>query len=161
MGLDVRHNEHFVKMVFIPYFTDIFKDLSQRAKTGKERPNDHGINKLTFLQFANLPGIFGDRLFQLCCDKDQKQVNLPEFRKIMQRIFYSRMETKLGLIFEFYDFNNDGYVTDEDIRLVLSHLPLAVPKPSYEDRITSQWQLHAYIKDLMHFMGGKKQYNLA
>ena len=31
--VDFKHNEHFVKNVFIPYFTDLYRDLSERAHT--------------------------------------------------------------------------------------------------------------------------------
>ena len=31
-----------------------------------------------------------------------------DFRKLMQKIFYSRVETKLNLVFEIYDFDGDG-----------------------------------------------------
>lgn len=29
--LDTHHNEHFVRNLFIPYMTDVFKDLAERA----------------------------------------------------------------------------------------------------------------------------------
>lgn len=29
--LDFKHNEHLVKNVFIPYFTDLYRDLAERA----------------------------------------------------------------------------------------------------------------------------------
>jgi hypothetical protein len=28
---DIEQNEHFVKYVFMPYFRDIYKDLSERS----------------------------------------------------------------------------------------------------------------------------------
>ena len=124
--LDVKHNEHFVKTVFIPYMTEVFKDQAERAK-GQNEPSNAGINRLTFLQFLNLPGILGDRLFNMCCQKKDKygHVSLFEFRKLMQKIFYSRVETKLSLIFDMYDFDSDGKITCDDIRFLLSHIPLS------------------------------------
>ena len=129
-ALDTNHNEHFVKTVFIPYMTDVFKDLTERAKP--LRDNSVGINKLTFQSFLNLPGILGDRMFTLCSspvDGKQKQVQLVEFRKVMQKIFYSRVETKLHLVFDILDFNSDNIVTIEDVKLVLSHIPLVEVRP--------------------------------
>lgn len=136
-ALDTNHNEHFVKTVFIPYMTDVFKDLAERAKP--IRDNSQGINKLTFQSFLNLPGILGDRVFDMCSSGDgkQKQVTLVEFRKVMQKVFYSRVETKLNLVFDILDFNNDSLITIEDIRLVLSHIPLVQTKPKFIDRLRS------------------------
>ena len=42
---DIEENEHFVKYVFIPYFKDIFKDLSERSDKKAK-----GINKMGFLE---------------------------------------------------------------------------------------------------------------
>jgi len=113
--LDIKHNEHFVKTVFLPYVTDVYKDLAERVKSSKDTSNINGINKLTFLSFLNLPGILGDKLFNMCCSTDNKSksqmVSLIEFRKLMQKIFYSRVETKLNLIFDIYDFDNDGKIS--------------------------------------------------
>jgi len=47
-ALDIKHNEHFVKSVFIPYITDVFKDHAERAK-GANESSSAGINRLTFL----------------------------------------------------------------------------------------------------------------
>jgi Ca2+-binding EF-hand superfamily protein len=46
--------------------------------------------------------------------------------KAMFRIYYSPLETKFKLVFDMYDFDNDGVVTREDLHLVLSHIPLCV-----------------------------------
>ena len=33
-------------------------------------------------------------------------------------------EDKMKLAFEIYDFDNDGYIDKEDVRLVMSHIPV-------------------------------------
>jgi hypothetical protein len=51
-------NEDFRKNVAIPYFKDIFKDLvSQSDQKSK------GINKVSILNYSQLPGIIGERFF--------------------------------------------------------------------------------------------------
>ena len=42
---DIEKNEHFVTYVFIPYFKDIYKDLSERSDKKAK-----GINKVGFLE---------------------------------------------------------------------------------------------------------------
>ena len=40
------------------------------------------------------------------------------------KIYYSDLDAKMKLTFEMYDFDMDGYITQEDVRLVLSHIPI-------------------------------------
>ena len=62
-------NDEFKDKVAIPYFKDIFKvrlpitpdrDLRERS----ESP-DKGLDRLSFVNYCNLPGILVDRLFAL------------------------------------------------------------------------------------------------
>ena len=41
----------------------------------------------------------------------------------MFKIYYSKLESKIKLVFDIYDFDSDGLISKEDIRLVLSHVP--------------------------------------
>lgn len=100
---------------------------------------------MIFLQYLHpLPLILGQRLFQLalndtklhvegkddatpnsCPSKNYRNLNqkkkkvekidLLAFRKLFQKLFYSRMCTKLQLVFQIIDFDNDGYITPADI----------------------------------------------
>ncbi len=58
--------------------------------------------------------------------EDQQYIDQKEFMKAMFRIYYSPLETKFKLVFDMFDFDNDGVVTREDLHLVLSHIPLCV-----------------------------------
>lgn len=58
--------------------------------------------------------------------EDQQYIDQKEFMKAMFRIYYSPLETKFKLVFDMYDFDNDGVVSREDLHLVLSHIPLCV-----------------------------------
>jgi Ca2+-binding EF-hand superfamily protein len=44
----------------------------------------------------------------------------------MFKVYYSKLESKIKLVFDIYDFDSDGFISKEDIRIVLSHIPLAV-----------------------------------
>lgn len=41
----------------------------------------------------------------------------------MTTIFNGSITDKIRLTFKIYDFDNDGYITPEDIRLVMSYMP--------------------------------------
>ena len=62
-------------------------------------------------------------------------IDLKEFVHGFFKIYYSNLEVKLKLSFDMYlslslntssryDFDKDGYVRKEDVRLVLSHIPI-------------------------------------
>jgi Ca2+-binding EF-hand superfamily protein len=57
--------------------------------------------------------------------------------KAMFRIYYSPLETKFKLVFDMYDFDNDGIITKEDLHLVLSHIPLCVSLQDITSHIKS------------------------
>jgi Ca2+-binding EF-hand superfamily protein len=109
-------SEHFQKSIVLPYFKDIFKDLANRS----EDP-DKGIEKFTLLQYCELPGVYGDRYFAIIDTDGSGFIELKEFLVGFFRVYCSDFETNLKLAFEFYDFDKDGYICEEDVSLVLSY----------------------------------------
>ena len=72
----------------------------------------------------NLPGIIGERLFNIF-DKDKDNyVKEEEFIETVCLLFDPSFDKKLTLVFELFDFDRDGFVTKEDISIVLSHAPI-------------------------------------
>ena len=134
------------------YLKEIWSDLSKRSieETAK------GINKITFNKYYDMPGIISERLFTVF-DKDKDGVlNLQEFVTGMKMLF-SQAETFDSLakfIFNFYDFRNCGKIKKEDVRVVLSYVPLQktdlnsikegnieIVEENFQDRVESQEQL--------------------
>ena len=92
---------------------------------------------MTFDQYANLPGILNERLFKIMDENSDEYIDQKEFMRAMFKIYYSQLESKFKLIFEMYlyfycyqfgryDFDQDGFISQEDIHLVLSHVPIEV-----------------------------------
>ena len=150
------------------YLREIWSDLSKRSieETAK------GINKITFNKYYDLPGIISERLFTVF-DKDKDGVlSLSEFVNGMKMLF-SQVETFDSLakfIFTFYDFRNCEKIKKEDVRIVLSYVPLQKPdiesikegnieivQENFQDRVESQEQLFNILniafknKDEMNF----------
>lgn len=42
----------------------------------------------------------------------------------MFKIYYASFDTQVKLVFEIYDFDRDGYITPEDVRIILSYVPI-------------------------------------
>ena len=112
-------NEDFKKTVAIPYFKDIYKDL-----VGQSDDKSTGVNKVALLTYTDLPGVIGDRFFAVLDLSKNEYVDLREFIHGFFKVYYSDLDTKIKLSFDIYDFDKDGYISQEDVRLILSHIPI-------------------------------------
>ena len=146
-GLQIEDEELLNK-----YLKEIWSDLSKRST----EENAKGINKITFNKYYDLPGIISERLFAIF-DKDKDGVlSLSEFVSGMKMLF-SQAETFDSLskfIFNFYDFRSCDKIKKEDVRVVLSYVPLQkndidslkegnieLIEENFQDRVESQEHL--------------------
>ena len=143
-GLQIQDAELLNK-----YLKEIWSDLSKRTKDTTK-----GITKVTFNKYYDLPGIISERLFS-CFDKDKDGIlNLTEFTTGMQSLFSQAesFDSLAKFIFNLYDFNSTGIIKKDDVRVVLSYVPLSdsssnvkenveLVKDKFEDRVESQEQL--------------------
>lgn len=51
-------------------------------------------------------------------------IDIKEFVHGLFKIYYSNLDSKIKFTFDIYDFDKDGYITKEDVRLILSHIPI-------------------------------------
>ena len=148
------------------YLKEIWSDISKRTKEATK-----GITKIKFSKYYDLPGIISERLFS-CFDKDKDGIlNLSEFTNGMKSLFSQNesFDSLAKFIFNLYDFSSSGYIKKDDVRVVLSYIPLQNDVSSsikenvelinerFEDRIESQEQLFHILniafknKDKMNF----------
>ena len=142
-------NEYEVKNVeaFSQYLKQVWKDLS-----GRNKDENEGIDKITFQKYYELPGLISERLFSVFDSSGSGYLSLDDFIDNMLILFSSNFEKLLKFIMKFYDFDNDGKITKEDVRVVLSYVPiykksskgggLKFEKDNFEDRLKSQKELH-------------------
>ena len=142
-------NQYEVKNVeaFTQYLKQVWKDLSGRAQGEKD-----GIDKITFQKYYELPGLISERLFSVFDSSGRGYLSLNDFTNNMLILFSSDFEQLLQFIMKFYDFDNDGKITKEDIRVVLSYVPiykkskksgsLKFEIDNFEDRLKCQKELH-------------------
>jgi len=91
----ILNNEEFKKNVAIPYFKDIYKDLVSQSDD-----KNKGINKITMLNYSNLPGIIGERFVALLDLSKSDYIDLREFVHGFFKVYYSNLETKIKLSFD-------------------------------------------------------------
>mmetsp|Transcript_3533 Transcript_3533/g.2568 ORF Transcript_3533/g.2568 Transcript_3533/m.2568 type:complete len:162 (-) Transcript_3533:564-1049(-) len=97
--------------------------------------------------------------------------------RAMFKVYYSQLESKFKLVFDFYDFDKDGLISREDIHLVLSHVPIEQISKSqqvteegsytkegggfenFQARIQSQKEIYEYLSEIFTRLK-KQQINL-
>jgi Ca2+-binding EF-hand superfamily protein len=160
-------SEHFKKEILLPYFKDIFRDLSSRSDNKKA-----GINKVTIIDYCQLPGILAERFFSLLDDNKDEYIDLKEFVQVLHKIYYSKFEDQVKLVFNIYDFDQDGFITKEDVRIILSYIPVLRDENAEEsekegtfsqggggyDEFSTRIQIQEEISDLIElvFKDGEK-----
>jgi Ca2+-binding EF-hand superfamily protein len=146
-GLQIEDEELLNK-----YLREIWADLSKRSTEESSK----GINKITFNKYYDLPGIISERLFTVFDQDKDGVLSLSEFVNGMKMLF-SQSETFDSLakfMFNFYDFRSCGKIKKEDVRVVLSYVPLQkndleslnegnieIVEENFQDRVESQEQL--------------------
>ena len=138
---------------FKSYLKQLWNDLSKREKTIK-----NGIDRISFGKYYDLPGLISERLFSVFDSKNKGYLTINDFTSSMIKLFSGDYEQSLHFIFEFYDFDKDNKITKEDIRIVLSYVPLykkikhyqglKFEKDNFEDRLASQKELHEKLDNL-------------
>ena len=115
---------------FEAYLRDVWSDLYSRVNKNKNDSKEKpavklkGLSKIIFNSYYNLPGIIGERLFKVFDTNSSESIELNEFVDRMKTLFYEEYEKNTKFIFDFYDFDNDGKINKEDIRVVLSYITL-------------------------------------
>lgn len=137
------------------YLKEIWKDMSDRS-TNKTQ---EGISKVTFSKYFQLPGIINDRLFAVFDIDCNGYLSRNEFVNGMTTLFLGEYAELIKFIFRLYDFDKNELITKEDIRIVLSYIPLKISnkfsianfkfeQQDYQDRIESQEELISILNKL-------------
>ena len=137
---------------FDAYLKDIWVDLYTRVTQNKNDPKEksvklNGLSKVVFNSYYTLPGIIGDRLFKVFDTNSNNCIELVEFVEGMRTLFYEDYEKNSKFIFDFYDFDNDGKISQEDIRVVLSYITLTYMDPNNSEKKIAH-QDNIYISKL-------------
>jgi len=122
------------------YLKEVYKDLIERAESNKE----FGISRITFYEYLCFPVFLSDKIFN-ALDKDKNGfLNVKEFIEGLNAIYYGTFEESSKVIFSIYDFDWDGKINKEDVKVLFSYLPLT----DEEKQIESLSEIDSIIKNI-------------
>lgn len=106
-----------------------------------------------------MPGLLSDRLFYIFDENRDGYICITEFMNSMITIFTGNFEKLIHFVFKIYDSDNDGEISKEDVKLILSYIPLKeegyhskvkfrFENETYFDRIESHEEINKFVKIL-------------
>ena len=111
--------DDFKMKVCLPYFRDIYKDLCSRSDDKQK-----GVNKISFLDYCQLPGLLTERLFAVLDNDKDNYLSQKEFLSGLLRIYCSQFDQKMKFVFDIYDFDSDNYISKTDITTIITCMPV-------------------------------------
>lgn len=124
--------------LFARYLEEVFIQLSNQSKTHSTNLKGNktkDIDSLSFSKYYELPGMISKRLFAVFDSDNNDYLSFSEFVTGMLNLFTSDFKHMARIIFTIYDFDKDGFISKEDIKVVFSYIPTkesSVKQESYQ-----------------------------
>ena len=118
---DIQESLNFKDpILFKKYLQEIFNDLSTR-ETSK---NIKLLNRNTFYDYIKLPIFIAEKLYSSFSYRNKDGLLLDEFVDGFFHLYTGTFEDTAKIIFNLLDFNKDGLINNDDVKIILSYLPI-------------------------------------
>ena len=108
------------RIIFRKYLQEIFNDLSNRSAS----KNIKFMSRTTFYDYIKLPIFISEKLYSSFSNKNKEGLIIDEFVDNLLNLYTGSFEDTAKIIFNLLDFNKDGLINNDDVKIILSYLPL-------------------------------------
>ena len=120
--------------LFKKYLQEVFVDLSTKSEKSKAKY----LSRLTFYDYIKLPIFISEKLFNSFASSNQQEgLKEEEFVKGFFKLYMGSFQETTKVIFDLLDFDKDGIIRQEDVKIILSYLPLNDVSEEKEKRLES------------------------
>jgi hypothetical protein len=106
--------------IFRYYLTEVFNDLVNSVN----HENIKFITRMAFYDYIKLPIFIAEKVFNSFYNKSKQGLCEEEFVNNLFNLYMGSFEETIAIIFNILDFDKDGIIKKEDVKLLLSYLPI-------------------------------------
>jgi len=117
------------------YLKKVYADFYTKDKMGKIL----GMSKVKFIDLIKLPIFICDKFFYSINKGKSDYLTLEQLTLTLCQLYFGNLEETAEIIFDIYDFNHNGKIFADDIKAILSFLPLKEDKT----KTTYKYQLES------------------
>ena len=130
--------------LFKKYLQEIFVDLSV-SKNGKSKSSEKYLSRSTFHDYVKLPIFISEKLFNsFLISNEEEGLSEDEFVNGFYKLYMGTFEETTKIIFNLFDFDKDGIIKKEDVKLILSYLPLTNINEENAQKIENTVQIFGF-----------------
>ena len=116
MNLLLPYRFQFKKVIIINYLSEIYANYYKRC--------NKVFDSYSYQELMQLPMIVCNKIFTSFKAKENDQMSIDEFSNHIYNLFYGDIDDKMSMMFDIFDFDDDGSIIQEDVFLILSHFHL-------------------------------------
>ena len=106
--------------IFKKYLTEIFNDLANSVNN----QNKKFITRMAFYDYIKLPIFIAEKVFKSFTKLSTQGLCEEEFVDNLFKLYMGSFEETISIIFNILDFDRDGIIKKEDVKIFLSYLPI-------------------------------------
>lgn len=129
---------------FKQYLDEIFHSITSQTDNGK-------LNVKAFIELMKMPVFISEKVFAAFDINQDNCLNHNEFLEGITTLYTGSFISVATLIFKIYDFNRSGVILKQNVKLLLSYIPISDNiKTKYENQLESQDELESILKLTFH-----------
>ena len=107
-------------VLFKKYLKEVFNDLGNSVN----KENKKFMTRMVFYDYIKLPIFIAEKLFMSFTKTSNQGLCEEEFVENFYKLYMGSFEETTNVIFKLLDFDKDGIIKKEDVKIILSYLPL-------------------------------------